>query len=135
MESIYDKVHFYKLGEKEKDESIRKLKKSLANEKRVRLALIFGSLTRRNSIRDIDIGVYSAPTLNLEQLLKLNAEIEFDLGMPVDLVELTHLSPSFRTNILKNGILIKGQKTLLHQLLEQTHSELMSLKHELHGLK
>jgi len=135
MESVYDKVQFYKFSEKEKDKTIRKLKKSLANEKRILLALIFGSLTRRNSVRDIDVGVYSAPTLNPSELLKLNAEIELNLGVPIDLVELTYLSPSFRINILKNGTLIRGKETLLHQLLEQTYSELTSLKHELHGLK
>jgi predicted nucleotidyltransferase len=119
MQSTYDKIQFYHLR---KNEIIKKLKETLAKEKRIQLAIIFGSITRRNNIRDIDICIHSAPTLNFQELLNLNAQIELDLGIPVDLVELTALSPSFRVNILKNGTLIKGQKTLLNQLLNQTRS-------------
>jgi predicted nucleotidyltransferase len=119
MQSTYDKIQFYHLR---KNEIIKKLKETLAKEKRIQLAIIFGSLTRRNNIRDIDICIHSAPTLNFQELLNLNAQIELDLGIPVDLVELTALSPSFRINILKNGTLIKGQKTLLNQLLNSVCS-------------
>ena len=119
MQSTYDKIQFYHLR---KNEIIKKLKETLAKEKRIQLATIFGSITRRNNIRDIDICIHSAPTLNFQELLNLNAQIELDLGIPVDLVELTALSPSFRVNILKNGTLIKGQKTLLNQLLNQACS-------------
>jgi len=123
MESAYDKIRFYKLRQKEKNKIVKTLKESLVNEKRVLLAMIFGSLTRRNSVRDLDICVYSAPTLNFKELLSLNAQIELDVGIPVDLVELRNLSPSFRVSVLKEGILIKGQKTLLHQLLDQANHE------------
>jgi len=119
MQSTYDKIQFYHFR---KNEIIKKLKEILAKEKRIQLAIIFGSITRRNNIRDIDICIHSAPTLNFQELLNLNAQIELDLGIPVDLVELTALSPSFRVNILKNGTLIKGQKTLLNRLLNQTCS-------------
>jgi len=119
MQSTYDKIQFYHLR---KNKIIKKLKETLAKEKRIQLAIIFGSITRRNNIRDIDICIHSAPTLNFQELLNLNAQIELDLGIPVDLVELTALSPSFRVNILKNGTLIKGQKTLLNQLLNQARS-------------
>jgi predicted nucleotidyltransferase len=119
MQSTYDKIQFY---HHRKNEINKKLKETLAKEKRIQLAIIFGSLTRRNNIRDIDICIHSAPTLNFQELLNLNAQIELDLGIPVDLVELTALSPSFRVNILQNGTLIKGQKTLLNQLLNQTRS-------------
>ena len=119
MQSTYDKIQFYHLR---KNEIIKKLKETLAKEKRIQLAIIFGSITRRNNIRDIDICIHSAPTLNFQELLNLNAQIELDLGIPVDLVELTALSPSFRVSILKNGTLIKGQKTLLNQLLNQACS-------------
>jgi predicted nucleotidyltransferase len=119
MQSTYDKIQFYHLR---KNEIIKKLKETLAKEKRIQLAIIFGSITRRNNIRDIDICIHSAPTLNFQELLNLNAQIELDLGIPVDLVELTALSPSFRVNILKNGTLIKGQKTLLNQLLNHARS-------------
>jgi len=123
MQPTYDKINFYHLGKEKKTEIIKKLKKSLTNEKRIQLAIIFGSLTRRNNIRDIDLCIYSVPTLNFKELLSLNAQIELDLGIPVDLVELTNIPSSLRINILKNGTLIKGQKTLIQQLLNQAPSK------------
>lgn len=123
MQSTYDKIQFYKLGQKQKDKIILQLKKSLAKEKNIKLAVIFGSLTTRKSIRDVDLAVYTAPTLTFNELLNLNAQLELDLAKPVDLVELRNLSATLQTNILKNGTLIKGQKTLLRQLLNQIQTE------------
>ena len=128
MESVYDKVRFYKLGKQEKGQIVGELKKSLAEERRVLFAVVFGSLTRRNSVRDVDVCVYSVPTLSPTELLKLNAQVELDLGFPVDLVELIYLSPSLRIGIIRNGIQIKGQGTIAYQLLDQAYHELMSLK-------
>ncbi|MEM3356410.1 MAG: nucleotidyltransferase domain-containing protein [Candidatus Bathyarchaeia archaeon] len=119
MQSIYDKIQFYKLNQKGKEEIVRKIRKLLLNQKRIQLAIIFGSLTTRDYVRDIDVCIHSNPKLNFEELLDLNARIELALGIPVDLVELKNLSPNFQTSILKNGILIKGQKTLLNKLLNQ----------------
>jgi predicted nucleotidyltransferase len=110
-------------SQKQKDKIILQLKKSLAKEKNIKLAVIFGSLTTRKSIRDIDLAVYTAPTLTFNELLNLNAQLELDLAKPVDLVELRNLSATLQTNILKNGTLIKGQKTLLRQLLNQMQTE------------
>ncbi|MCL6578551.1 MAG: nucleotidyltransferase domain-containing protein [Candidatus Bathyarchaeota archaeon] len=123
MQSAYDKIQFYKISPKEKDEIIKKLKKSLVNEKRIQLAIIFGSLTTRNNIRDIDICIHSNPKLKFQELLNLNAQIELDLGMPVDLVELTDLNPTLQINILKNGTIIKGQKTLINKFLSQANTQ------------
>jgi predicted nucleotidyltransferase len=123
MQSTYDKIQFYKLGQKQKDKIILQLKKSLAKEKNIKPAVIFGSLTTRKSIRDIDLAVYTAPTLTFNELFNLNAQLELDLAKPVDLVELRNLSATLQTNILKNGTLIKGQKTLLRQLLNQMQTE------------
>jgi predicted nucleotidyltransferase len=121
MQSTYDKIQFYKLGQKRKEEIVKKLRKLLANQKRIQLAIIFGSLTTREYIRDVDVCIHSNPKLNFEELLDLNAKIELALGIPVDLVELKNLTPNFQTSILKSGILIKGQKTLLNKLLNQTN--------------
>lgn len=124
MESVYDKIQFYKFGRKEKEETIEKIRRSLADEKRVLLALTFGSFTRRSSVRDIDLCVYSIPTLDLSELLSLNADVEHDLALPVDLVELMRLPSSFKLRVLKSGILVKGDEKLLHQLIDETRSEL-----------
>jgi predicted nucleotidyltransferase len=124
MQSTYDKIQYYKLGQKEKNRIIRKLKELLAKENRIKLAIIFGSLTRRNQIRDIDLCIHTVPTLSFDELLNLNAQIELDLGIPVDLVELTNLPLTLKANILNNGTLIKGKTTTLKRLLNQTQPKL-----------
>ena len=124
MQSTYDKIQFYKIGPREKNNIIKKLKELIIREKRIQLALVFGSITRRNSIRDVDLCIYTIPKLSFRELLSMNAQIELDVGMPVDLVELTDLPPSLRMNILGNGILIKGQKTLLHELQNQVKAKI-----------
>ena len=123
MQSTYDKIQFYKLSQKQKNLIMKRLKKSLANQKRIQLAVIFGSLTTRNNIRDIDLCIHSTPKLNFKELLNLNAQIELDLGIPVDLVELKNLTTTLQISILKNGTIIKGQKTLLSKLLSQANSQ------------
>jgi predicted nucleotidyltransferase len=123
MQSTYDKIQFYKLGQKEKEEIIKKLKKLLANRKRIQFAIIFGSLATRDYIRDIDVCIHSNPKLKFNELLDLNAKIELDLGIPVDLVELENLTTTFQTSILRNGIIIKGRKTLLDKLVSQANTQ------------
>jgi predicted nucleotidyltransferase len=114
MQSTYDKIQFYKIGQKERTKIIKTLKESLAKEKRIKSAIIFGSLTRRKQIRDIDLCIHTVLTLYFNELLNLNAQIELDLGIPVDLVELTNLPLTLRTNILNNGTLIKGKRQQLN---------------------
>ena len=119
MQSPYDKIQYYELGQEEKTRIVAKLKAALAKEKRIRLAILFGSVTRRNYVRDIDLAIHDMPELSFKELLNLNAEIELELGIPIDLVKLSNLPTSLKVNILKNGILMKGTKTLQHQLLNQ----------------
>lgn len=119
MESAYDRIQYYKLSRKEKDEIIKKIRKSLAKDKRIQLAIIFGSLTTRDYVRDLDICISSNPKLNFKERLDLNAEIELELGIPVDLLELENLPENLQTRIVRIGIIIKGSKNLLTKLLSQ----------------
>jgi predicted nucleotidyltransferase len=119
MQSTYDKIQYYKLGQEKKTRIITKLKNLLAKEERIKLAMLFGSVTRRNYVRDIDLAIHDMPELSFKELLNLNAEIELELGIPVDLVKLSNLPASLKVNILKNGILTKGTKTQQNQLLNR----------------
>ena len=111
-ERIYDKIQYYKIGQKEKDSLIAKLKALLAKEKQVKLAWLFGSFTRRDSVRDIDLAIHSEPELTFKEFLNLNAQIELKLGLPVDMVEIAKAPESLQENIFLKGSLIKGTKTL-----------------------
>ena len=110
MQSIYDRVQYYKIGEAEKEALINKLKAVLKNKKTVKRAWIFGSLTKRASVRDLDLAIHSDPKMAFSDFLSLNAQIELELGIPVDMVEIEDTPKSLKANILTNGILIKGTR-------------------------
>lgn len=109
MQSTYDQIRLYKFSPKEKEEIIRKIKEFVARNKRIKLAIVFGSLTARDYVRDIDLCISSNPKLSFEELLYLNAKLELELGVPVDMVELESLPKNLQINILKNGIVVKGK--------------------------
>jgi predicted nucleotidyltransferase len=76
----------------------------------VKIAWLFGSLTRRDSIRDIDLAVHSEPELTFKEFLNLNAQIELELGLPVDMVEIARVPEVMKDKIYTSGLLIKGGK-------------------------
>ena len=119
MESTYDRIQYYKIEEKQKEAVITKLKGLLDSEREVTIAWLFGSLTRRNSVRDIDLAIHSEPKLTFKDFLNLNAQIELELGMPVDMIEIGNTPQSLKENIFTSGILIKGTRQL-QQRLEST---------------
>ena len=112
----YDRIQYYKIGKSEKEAIATKLKALLAREKEVTGAWLFGSLTRRNTVRDLDIAIHSEPKLSFQEFLNLNAQLELELGIPVDLVEIGDAPQSLKQNIFSNGILIKGSKRLQQRL-------------------
>jgi hypothetical protein len=67
--STYDRIKWYRMGQKEKDTIIAKLKALLAKEKQVKIAWLFGSLTRRDSIRDIDLPYIQNQNLHSKSFL------------------------------------------------------------------
>jgi predicted nucleotidyltransferase len=107
MELSCDKIQYYKIGNKEKASIIAKLKKTLAEERHVKQAWIFGSFTRGESVRDLDIAIHAEPQFSFKDFLFFNAEIELSVGIPVDLVEIEEAPASLRENIVKNGVVIK----------------------------
>jgi predicted nucleotidyltransferase len=121
----YDKVKYYKLGEEGKAEVLRKLETVLQAEDRIKLAYVFGSFMRRTAFRDIDIAVYSAPSLTFDEFLDLGTQIELELGFQVDLVQLQDLNPELRLKILTKGkpVIIKSNE-LHSRLISQSASEI-----------
>jgi predicted nucleotidyltransferase len=107
MQADYDKIQYYKVGKREKASLIAKLKALLEKEEQVQQAWVFGSFTRRDSVRDIDVAIRAEPELTFKEYLNLNAQIELELGVPVDLVEIAKAPAPLKENMLKNGIKIK----------------------------
>jgi|YelNatPaOPRAMG01_1025707.scaffolds.fasta_scaffold49165_3 predicted nucleotidyltransferase len=121
----YDKVKYYRLSEKDKAEALQKLEGIFREEDKIRLAYVFGSFIRRNAFRDIDIAVYSTPSLTFKEFLELEAKIELELGFQVDLVQLQDLNPKLRLKILIEGKPIVIKSNELHsRLISQSASEI-----------
>jgi predicted nucleotidyltransferase len=87
----------------------------------VELAVVFGSFLDGKEFRDVDVAVYSKG-LDLEDLLKLGAELE--LGVPVDLVPLDQLSPKFRLEVLKRGLVVVERPEAYEHLYMRSQDEL-----------
>ena len=119
MQSTYDHIQYYKIGKKQKEAIITKLKAHLSNQKEVTLAWLFGSITRRDSVRDLDLAFHAEPEMNFKDFLELNAQIELELGMPVDMVEIANAPQKLKEKIFASGILIKGTKRLQQQLQDK----------------
>lgn len=107
MQSAYDKIQYFRLGQKEKACVTAKIKALLAEEERVQSAWLFGSFTREGSIRDIDLAIHAEPELAFKEYLDLNARLELELRIPIDLVEITKAPSTLQENIRKKGIQIK----------------------------
>jgi predicted nucleotidyltransferase len=68
-------------------EAVAERLRSILNElPEVKIAVLFGSITRRNVVGDVDVGVYLDPQPRLRDLIKISNLFEDALGIPVDLV-------------------------------------------------
>lgn len=119
----YDRIIYYELKKEEKEKIADKIKSILIREKKIKAAYIFGSFIRRNKIRDIDIAVYAAPKLNLNEQLRLENAIEMEIKIAVHLVQFQDLNPSFKLKIVKKGLPIKNG--FHHYLFALSYSEFL----------
>jgi len=118
-----ERYRYYSLNEKEKKAVLSKIKEVL--EKRgVGLAILFGSSLSEGAFRDVDVAVYSEG-LDLDELLELGAELELELGMPVDVVPLDQLSPKFRLEVLKRGLVVVERPGVYEHLYMRSQDELI----------
>jgi predicted nucleotidyltransferase len=73
--------------------------------------------------RDIDIAIYSY-AMDIDKLLKINSELELELGIPVDIVPLEQLNSIFRLEILRRGLVIVEKPGIFEYLFMLTCDEL-----------
>ena len=124
----YDRVRYVRL-EGRRDEVLSSVKSMLLAHKQVKLALVFGSSLERDVARDVDLAIYACPRLSFEELLRLGTKLELAAKVPVDLVQLQDLNPSFRLKILLKGLpLVVRSELLYHRLVAAAFSELEDFK-------
>ena len=125
---MVDKIKYYKFKKKEKEEILRRLKEYFEREEKIKLAYIFGSFTRQNMVRDIDVAVYAFPAFSFSELVKLNVNVEQMLRISVDVIQLQDIDPAFRLKVLREGIPLKMENDMHYALISQAFSELQDLK-------
>ncbi len=125
MNHDYDRITYYKADLREIE---AKLKEALSKIHQVKLAIIFGSITRRSNIRDVDIGVYIEPPIDLKYLLRLACKLEDLLGLPVDLVPLNEAPPGLVLKALQKGIIVKDDSKIRTDLIYRALSEKLDVE-------
>ncbi|MEM3941918.1 MAG: nucleotidyltransferase domain-containing protein [Desulfurococcaceae archaeon] len=125
-----DRYRYYRLDLKEK-EAVKGTVREILEES-VELAIIFGSFVEMGAFRDVDGYVHvSSRELDLDAVIKLSVELEERLRIPVDVISLNVVSPSFRYYILTRGeVVLEKRSGLYEALLMRTLDELAVLESE-----
>ncbi len=121
---------YFRMNEHEKESVLNRVRELLMREDKVLLAIVFGSFVELESFRDIDIAVYSLDT-SLDYIAKLSAELELELGIPVDIVPITELDPYFKLSILTKGrVILEKVPDLYEALLREAEDEILAIELE-----
>lgn len=97
-----------------------RLRDVLSGMPEVRVAVLFGSVLRRASVRDLDVGVFLDPEPDLKRFIAMANTLEDALGMPVDVVPLEKAPPKLRLKALLKGVrlVVRDSKLYAFQLSE-----------------
>ena len=95
----------------------------------VEVAVVFGSILRRSTVRDVDVGIVAVKPLTLEELHEIASKLEEALGVNVDVVPLDEAPPLLRFKALTEGVRVVNRNPLrLHYMISEAFMELMDLR-------
>ncbi|MCR6623588.1 MAG: nucleotidyltransferase domain-containing protein [archaeon YNP-LCB-024-027] len=110
------------------EDASRRLRGILSGMMDVKVAVLFGSILRRNFIRDLDVGVFMNPEPDIKRIAEISGILEDALGLPVDVIPLNWASPKLKLKALLNGVkLIVRDSNLYTSLLKEALSEAMDI--------
>jgi len=90
----------------------------LVDRPEILMALLYGSFIEGGAFRDLDVGVYLAPSADdLLIPLEVEEEIRIRLGLPADVRVLNGAPPSVLKNVLSRSILLVERVPLLRERL------------------
>ena len=124
----YDGVRYWRVSDQEKKRIFETIRQKLLEDQRIQLGIAFGSIVRRNVIRDVDVAFYDAPPISFDEFLWLGASIELAVGLPVDFVPLRELAPGFRAKVLLSGVCLLDRSNMRWKLLAMALSEQFALQ-------
>lgn len=95
----------------------------------VKIAVLFGSVLTRNSVRDLDVGVFIDGEPNFKRMVEIAGVLEDYTGIPVDVVPLNKAPPKLRLKALSKGVrLVVRDSRLYALLLSEALSEAMDVE-------
>ena len=110
------------------EDASRRLRGILSGMMDVKVAVLFGSILRRNFIRDLDVGVFMNPEPDIKRIAEISGILEDALGLPVDVIPLNLASPKLKLKALSNSVkLIVRDSNLYTSLLKEALSETMDI--------
>ncbi|MEM3549524.1 MAG: nucleotidyltransferase domain-containing protein [Candidatus Bathyarchaeia archaeon] len=113
-----------------------KLRAALTGMSDVKIAVLFGSALTRNSVRDLDVGIFMDGEPNLERVIEIASTLEDSTGIPVDIVPLNKAPPKLRLKALSKGVkLVVKDNNLYALLLSEALSEAMDVDLKLSPVK
>jgi predicted nucleotidyltransferase len=105
------------------------VKEVLEGFKWVEIAVVFGSILRRSTVRDVDVGILAVKPLTLKELNEIASKLEEALGVNVDVVPLDEAPPLLRFKALTEGVRVINRNPLrLHYMISEAFMELMDLR-------
>jgi predicted nucleotidyltransferase len=105
------------------------VKEVLEGFKWVEVAVVFGSILRRSTVRDVDVGIIAVKPLTLEELNEIASKLEEALGVNVDVVPLDEVTPLLRFKALTEGVKVVNRNPLrLHYMISEAFMEFMDLR-------
>ena len=124
---MYEKFKFYEIDPEKK--IIDKLRKILERSRGVLLAAIYGSFLKDYSFRDIDIALYTDPSVDpLNYKLVLEKELSEKIGYPVDVKILNHAPAWFTLEAFESGRILVDKLEIAEKIYKRALDEATSLK-------
>jgi predicted nucleotidyltransferase len=114
------------------DRVVKIVKEVLERFKFIEIAVLFGSILRRNFIRDIDVGLVVDREISFKEFNEVASTLEQTLNIPVDLVILNNAPPLIKFKALVEGIkiIVRDRKKLFY-IISESFMELEDMKEKL----
>ncbi len=94
----------HRLSTEEKEEIIRRIRKTLEKKSEVCFTYLFGSFAKHNLVRGIDVAIWVKRGIEpLEEAIKLSEDLERETRLPVDIVVLNHAPSSAPLQRVQRG--------------------------------
>ena len=111
-------------------------KRVLENFDVVEVAVLIGSVLRRDFVRDVDIGLITSRPLTMEELNRVASRLEAEIGVPVDLVPLDEAPPLLRYKALAEGVkIVVKNPRIYHYTLSESLMELQDMEMKMKMMK